>query len=375
MSNAGIFGLTKGNKTGDFYSYNAYWGQYDTLAAIPPGPRGKLPYKGSCAVGDGDRYVYATKGNNTNEFYRYDIPGNSWTAMKDVPDRGSPHFVRDGSCLVWAESEGRGYAYLVKGGGFEFLRFNVAADSWETMRPAPAGNGRGWKSGSWLVYDGARTIYAHKGSSPDFFRYDIPTGVWSDVRLRPMPVPGSGGDHKMKNGSCAAWHDGRLFALKGNGTGELWTYVAARDSWFEEQPMPAIGSTGKKKMAKSGADIYSYEDGNVPAILFITKGNRTRELWLWEQPWGDKSACPGGCAECRAEPQDGPAAPDIIAGATRPAFDHGLRPTETGLLLDACGRRVRTLAQGANSLAGLPPGIYFLSPADRTPARKLVILH
>jgi hypothetical protein len=240
------------------------------------------------------------KGNKTNEFWRYDMVADTWRQMKDVPAAPGGDKVTAGSDMVYVEKNGQGYLYLLKGQRCGFCRFNVAADSWEALPNAPAGAKGRWPDGSWLVYDRAGTIYAHKVKYHEFYKFDVPKDSWSPVALTPMPIRGPYETRKSGAGSCGAWHDTRLYALKGGNSTEFWDYYPACDSWRMREDIPLVGSTGKKKKVKAGADMVNYEHGNVPAVLLVLKGNKTNEFWMWEavQPGTDMDASEAIATPC-----------------------------------------------------------------------------
>ena len=266
--------VAKGNKTSEFYSIDAWGYEFDTLAPIPVGPSGKPPYKGCRGAADGQRFVYMAKGNKTNEFWRYDVATDTWQQLSDVPGKS----VRAGADAVYVERNNSGCIYLLKGTGREFCRYDVAAARWESLPNAPAGNHRSWPDGSWLVYDDNSTIYAHKAKYHEFYSFNVSKDSWNPTVLKPMPIPGPDGEKKAGAGGCGAWHETKLYALKGNNSRELWVYLPARDSWCGIDGVPLLGVTGKEKKVKAGADMVSYEAGNVPVVLFLLKGNKTNEF-------------------------------------------------------------------------------------------------
>jgi M6 family metalloprotease-like protein len=274
----GLIYAIKGNKAFDFYGYNPVGDTWRQLAPIGAGLEGKSPNKGAAGCGDGNGQLYATKGNNTQGFWEYHVLGDSWQQRRNVPLGLSNKKVKGGTDIVWAYKAGTGYPYLLKGYRNEFYRYYPAGDSWRTLAPAP---GAKWDKGSWLVYDGSRYIFAHKARYHEFYAFDTDADSWvrSPV-LHAMPIPGSGGTKKSKDGGCATWFDGAAYALKGGNTKEFWRYAAAGDSWTELDTMPAFGSTLKKKKVKAGGDIVNYGDG----VLYALKGNKTHEFWRYIVP-------------------------------------------------------------------------------------------
>ncbi|MEO0080296.1 MAG: hypothetical protein ABIK44_06440 [candidate division WOR-3 bacterium] len=62
MAGRTLFFAAKGNKTGEFYSYDPVANEWSQLPSIPKNPSGKLPSKGAMGVTDGFGCVYATTG-------------------------------------------------------------------------------------------------------------------------------------------------------------------------------------------------------------------------------------------------------------------------------------------------------------------------
>jgi hypothetical protein len=231
------------------------------------------------------------KGNKTSDFWRYDVVTDTWQRLKDVFAGPSGNKVKAGSDMVYVEKNGQGYLYLLKGQRCEFCRFNVAADSWEALTDAPTGAKGKWPDGSWLVYDQAGTIYANKAKYHEFYSFNVAKDSWNAAALKPMPMVSNDDKKKSGAGACGARHNDRLYALKGNNSQELWSYVPSRDSWFEMEGVPLVGATGKEKKVKAGADMVSYEGGNVPVVLLLLKGNKTNEFWRYEAGY------PGACED------------------------------------------------------------------------------
>ena len=294
MPRQGLIYATKGYKTGDYYSYNPVQNSWIQLLQVPKGPSGRLPRKGARLTADGKRYVYLVKGNNTQEFWRYDTDSIAWTQKADVPLGPSNKKVKGGTDLAYVKGN-PDYIYLLKGYRSEFYRYNVATDTWVQLADAPNGCKPRWKRGSWLVFDGSHTIYAHKStyyvkSAPDphheMWKYDIALQAWlGHDTLNGMPLWGMHGSRlrkkKSKDGGCAAWYDGCIYALKGGNTQQFFRYTPGTDQWDELDTVPTHGSSGRKKRVKYGADIV-----NIGNAFYALKGNKTRELWRYAVPAG-----------------------------------------------------------------------------------------
>jgi hypothetical protein len=280
----GLIYAAKGNKQSDFYSYNPLTDDWTVLAPWLLGVEGKGPYKGSVGVVGADERIYATKGNNTQAFWMYDIGTNTWSPRANVPLGYTNKKVKGGTDLVFAKLQNPhdGYLYLLKGYKNEFYRYDAGKDSWYAMTNAPTGMNLKWDKGSWLAYRRAPgqdeySIYAHKAKYHEFYKYDVTTDAWLSPPLTPMPVVGSAGVRKAKDGSCGVSSGDHIYAFKGANTIEFWRYDVALNAWVEQETIPSIapGSTRKKKV-KGGGDLVEVGD-----LLYAIKGNKTNEFWMY----------------------------------------------------------------------------------------------
>jgi len=363
----GTIYAAKGNKTGDFYSYNITSNTWTQLPSWPTGREGKLGHKGAVGVADGAGNVYATKGANTLGFWCYYQNTGSWIQLPDVPLGPNGKKVKGGTDLVYVVRNDTGFLYLLKGYKNEFYRLNTVASRWDTLPPAPVGANPKWDKGSWLVFDGTGALYAHKAKYHELWRFDLGTGTWSSAPLPGMPFIGSMGKYKKsKDGGCAAYANGAIYALKGGNTQEFWQYTIATNSWSELDTMPSVGTSGNKKRVKAGGDIVADSDGR----LFALKGNKTNEFW-----------CYGGW-DIKAQPSE-PAGPATSGSVSKPSISLGQNPIRGWArlnlvlpgsekvslrLFDRTGRRVleKHLAVHPHSsealldCRGLAAGIYLL---------------
>jgi hypothetical protein len=271
---------SKGNKTADFYAYNVSQGTWTQLDTLRLGREGKRASVGSAICADGNGKVYLTKGNNTLGFYEYDALLDSWVQKKDVSLGWSGKKVKRGAGLAWAMKDSFGAVYLLKGYTNEFLRYNPATDSWETLQRVPSTHQR-WNVGSWLVADprpNGHELYAFQAKYHGLYVYDVCSDNWNPEPLRPMPVPGHAGNKKAKDGCCAAWYGGDIYALKGGNTCEFWRYTPSADTWHELDDIPLFGSTHARIRVKAGAALAGCPDTGVYAI----KGNKSREFWWYK---------------------------------------------------------------------------------------------
>jgi hypothetical protein len=388
----------KGYKTYDFYSYDVWTGEWALLAQVPPSGPGhrkqKPPGKGSKGVCDGSGNLYMTKGYNTCQFWRYDIPEDTWYVLPDVPEGPKRKRVKGGTDMEFIVRDDTGYVYLMKGNKTEFYRFNTETSQWYTLPDLPPGPKGKWKKGSFMVYDGDNTIYAHQARYYDkstgyhyMFTYDLTGDTWDRTALRGMPVLGLHSGRlrmkKSKDGSSGAWFADELYALKGGNSQQFWKCSPMADSWVELDTMPTMGTTGRRRMVKYGADLIHYGSG----VFFALKGNKTREMWRYKvaisvgpSPRREGAIMSAGAAEA---PVGVSVSPNPLAGGV--ARVRYSLPAPGPVVLstwDAAGRRVARLDLVADrtgtvnlDLRGLARGVYILRLEGRgmSAARRLVI--
>jgi hypothetical protein len=381
-SKGAIFGA-KGNKQPDFYSFDLATG-WATMAPIPPGIEGKGTSKGGAACANGNGKLYATKGNNTVGFYEYDAAGNMWYQRKDVPLGVSGKKVKGGTGLAWGTKAGTGYAYVLKGYKNEFYKYNPLDSTWTTLTPAPVGANQKWDKGSWIVADNSgKMLYAHKAKYHEFYSYDTEMDSWSSAKTA-MPIPGSAGSKKSKDGGSAAWFEGNIYAFKGGNTVEFWRYTPVGDSWREKEQIPLIGSTGKKKKIKAGAALAGYPG----TALFGFKGNKSLEFWRYvpaatvAAPANREGVMagvqPGLIGDLRISPNP------LAGGFATVRYSLPKAGLATLRIYDVTGRTVlsQTMVAGRTGTAGLDlrklnAGVYLVKVATEgfSTTQKLVVQH
>jgi len=287
---------SKGNKTGDLHSYEPEAGTWATLTGIPLGAEGKPPYKGSVICSDGNGKLYLTKGNNTVGFWEYDATTSAWTQKTQIPYGASGKKVKQGAGLAWASSGRFGHecVYLLKGYRNEFYRYDPVMNDWHTLVDAPIGSSNHvkWDDGSWLVADAdnGNMLYAFKSKYHEFYAFDTDADTWLITpKLTPMPIRGTSGSKKARDGSCAAFYDNVIYMLKGGNTTEFWRYFPNGDTYQAQKDIPLFGYSGTRKKVKNGAAMTAYPTTGV----FALKGNKTNEFWRFRPFWEAASPEPG----------------------------------------------------------------------------------
>jgi len=265
----------KGNNRYEFYRYNTAdntWLALESITAYNRLMKKKSVKKGSSLVMAGDAKIYATKGNGTYDWWQYDPMkpwGTRWEQKADVPN--GLKACREGVSSVAVREGGANYVYLLKGSGtYEFYRYNVAADFWETMAGAlPGASTKPYKKGSCLVFDGADSIYCLKGTYGEFFVYSVAGRTWQTRDTLPRGYFRK----KVGDGAGMAYASGSVYALKGNNTNEMWLFPTWTHAWSEGTSMTA----GSRKV-KSGGALVAVPDA---FGLFAFRGNNTWEFWKY----------------------------------------------------------------------------------------------
>lgn len=385
--NRDVFHAAKGNKTGDFYSFDIRANRWRELAPIPFGLEGRYPASGAAGASDGERCIYATKGNNTNSFWCYDIPGDSWQRLADVPLGWSRKNIKSGDIAYVVKDDGIGYVYLLRGGRTEFWRYSTFTGRWEDMPDAPTGNAGKWDKGSWLCSTGD-DIYAFKAKYNELWRFDVRGDTWHTRPLARMPIynPRTGRSKKAKEGSSGAWFGDAVYALKGGNTQEFWKYFTVGDTWAELETIPCFGSSNRRVRIKDGADLAAFDEG----VFLALKGTKSVEVWRYTLSDEVVAPAPRRSGVMAAEGTD---CRPMLEIASNPAVDRvvlrfAVPQSPPGLsshlqVRDAAGRsvlcrplpgRIGTVELRTETFTS---GVYFVNlvAGDLALTRKLVVQH
>ncbi|MGQ9708753.1 MAG: T9SS type A sorting domain-containing protein [bacterium] len=376
----GLIYASQGSKTGYFCRYDPV---ADTWAVLNVWP-GILPSKGSAGC-YGDRCIYATKGHNTFEFWAYSFDSLQWIRLPDVLAGNNGNKVRGGTDLVYVVENDTGYVYLLKGYKTDFFRFNTIKRNWEMLPDAPTPYKVNWREGSWLVYDGNNTIYAHNSRYHTLWTFDLITHQWAETSLQGIPKYSTicRKRRKCKDGGSGIYYNGYIYALKGGNTTEFWRYSIASDTWLELDTIPQVGFSGRKKRVKGGGDITIGHDNT----FFVLKGNKTQEFWRYIEvpvlaaPAKELSGATGANGSCERFGFN--ITPNPLTKGNGILNYNLPRASEAQVTInDIAGRTVTRLRFVANSkgrypldLRRLPNGVYLVRFAteDFTATGKVVV--
>jgi len=288
----------KGHNTTEFWRYDVAedtWIQKEDITW-----EGHKPKDGATLTSGGGGKLYATKGGSTPDFLMYDTTTGVWTRGRYVPGRK----VGKGASATFAMVDSVPYIYLLKGSSTcQFYRFNIPADTWDTLAWAPAETpGRRFRQGSCIAFDGDTTVYALKGRYNGFYAYSTKSGIWTTKCG--LPFVGSSGK-KVKTGygaalaTCGDW----VLAMKGNNSREMWAYDTRANTWLQAQDVPLEHSC---RGVRYGGSLVQ-----AGGLLWILKGNKTDDFYRFvpnrcyvEAPEQPSDPAPGGNEICLAEDGD-----------------------------------------------------------------------
>ncbi|MBS4015041.1 MAG: hypothetical protein KGZ86_01180 [Candidatus Latescibacteria bacterium] len=207
--------------------------------------------------------------NQSNNLIRKSILVTVWILKPEVPKEVGNRRVKNGA-LVYASAYHKIFA--LKGSTNEFWSYDIASNQWESLprMPLPLSN-RPPKAGCALTYGQGRKIYAIKGGNrDDFYVYDIPDATWTQlapVRDTILNIK------KPKDGASIVYseYDGLIYAIVGNKSTQILRYVPGSppqgDYW------QYVDKLSDDKNFRHGASIK-----NVDSILYIFQGNKTKNL-------------------------------------------------------------------------------------------------
>ncbi len=177
-----------GNNTTEFLRYNPADNTWTSRATVP------AAVANSAALATDGAHLYLLRGNNSKDFYRYDPAGNAWTALAATPSNiGKPGAAatRGGTALA----HDRGNLYALEGdNGTDFLRYNIAANTWSATTSSGASLAQvpvSVTQGGAMVLRSLR-FYVLTGGGNGFYRYNIDDNNWIQLPNTPAAVQWGG---------------------------------------------------------------------------------------------------------------------------------------------------------------------------------------
>ncbi len=260
--------IVKGNNTKDFYAFVPDNTPTYLDSVKISGKKGVK--KGTAMVYDGTRYLYFAPGTGTLQFWRYDMQANSWESLPLIPAGPNNKTLKGGTGMAYAN----GKVYLLKGSKTnEFYAFNCANNTWIQDLPSAPGD-KGCGDGSCLIAYDNNTLYALRGKYNEFYKYNITANSWSKMDTDTMPFrhPMVNKKKKVGEGAGMTLKGNRIYAFKGNNTKEFWSLIPG-SGWVGEETIPKAD----EKYVKGGGGLCTWGDGTIYAL----KGNNTTSIWKY----------------------------------------------------------------------------------------------
>lgn len=220
--------------------------------------------------------VYVVRGTNNSEFWKFDVSENSWLNLTPTPST-----VNTGSNIVYGQN---GYFYLTRGSNsLTYYRYDISGNTWSSMANAPSGyNFNGDQKG---IYVGGYIYYLRSGNTNDFSRYNIAGNSWDTLEDTPLNA----------NYASLSYNstDGLIYALRGNGTYDLWKYdpsVGASGAWVgPKQVLDGSGTIG------TGGDLFWNGQTGAGAYVYALRGNNTTAFYRYDMAandWVSRASAP-----------------------------------------------------------------------------------
>lgn len=261
----------KGGNSDECYRY---WVNSDSWRAVSPvlsGSSGRKVKSGAALCFDGTGRVYALRGNRTREFLAYDLAKDSWSFLSELPE--ATRLLKYGAGLAFLAGDSSRVCFVKGSGTWDFLAYWVKQNQWHARRRLPLGpSGRPARRGTCLATISGR-VFCLKGGTNEFYEYFPKGDSW--VQRADLPAVGASGmSRKVREGaSLCAGQSGCLYAFKGR-SAEFWRYDIASDTWVQLDDIPA--SEGSRRAGRGAA--LAFLSGRVYAM----RGAGTREFWRYE---------------------------------------------------------------------------------------------
>jgi len=206
------------------------------------------------AVGD---YLYFFRGSNTLSFYRYHPTSNTWSTLADAPAT-----VRFGASLVYP---GTGdYLYATRGATTStFWRYHIPTDTWLTDASDIPDNVRA-SYGSRLISDGTDIFFTAGIGIKRMFKYTVATGLWTELAALP---------YSPYYGSDISYANGKILALAGYYTPDLYEYTISSNSW---KKLDSLDTYGPNDVGTYNGASIAYDP--VGESYYVTRGYGQAEL-------------------------------------------------------------------------------------------------
>jgi len=241
--------MLRNRLSGQFMRYDLDSREWKEMAFVPNGVYevGDLTTNGSTKI-----YAFAARYSTAynwlfKHFLEYDIATDTWSYLADPP-----YEVRNGAALEYVAGS-TNYIYAIPGYGglYTFWRYNVTANTWETIQNTTFyADTTGHTS---MTYDGSQYLYiATSWSSPDrLYRYDTINGGFT--KMTDAPIDGA-----FYTNSDSVLANGYIYIPRGNGYKTLYRYSISGNSWDTATDMPGYTNYNSAVYDSDGQRIIFY---------------------------------------------------------------------------------------------------------------------
>lgn len=155
--------------------------------------------------------------------------------------------------------------YALRGASNDFWRYEVDTGLWSALADTP-NNVREGAALAFVEVGSSPYIYAFRGDNRrDFWRYSIDGATWEDLGNAPNTVD---------QGGAMAWNGiDTLYALRGDNNRSFWAYDAPSNNW---DSLPSVPSN------VNGGGALAYLD----RVVYALRGGGTTDFWQYDVDTG-----------------------------------------------------------------------------------------
>lgn len=250
--------------------------------------------------------LFALVGGNSRTFMRYDISEKQWyyNSPADLTIPVALGGASYGSSMSYDSVNGN--LYLLHGVATDnFSKYDVSEQAWDVAEATTMDTPSIVSYGSSSVYVNGY-IYALKGNSPDFWRFDPnagSTGMWNSIST-PL-VTGNNGENNLtvfvaNNGTYCTDSEGCLYVLRGANSTTFWKLTLSNRTWT------ALSSVNLANVEEGGSMCRSGD------LLYVIRGNVTNNFYSYDMAAGGNWTALTDVTSDHPGPADYPAAAQTV---------------------------------------------------------------
>ncbi len=266
--------VMRGNNSTDFWKYEIATEEWGNLAPAPAAVGG-----GADLINGQDGYLYLTRGNSSVNFYRYDYLNNTWDLSRASITAGYT-LAGENHGTFWTDGTNRYIYYLRSNGTATYLRYNMNTNSWLVMDSVSLAAPMTTNYSSLITNSYDNKIYAFRANgTTDLWKFDPATGANGDW-VGPKQV--MNGTIAINTGADLIWNKqtgatNYIYAARGSSNG-FYRYDVSANDWVVKANIPASISTDSKGIYCNGA-VYRLS-ATTNTIFY----RYTEDAWTTVQP-------------------------------------------------------------------------------------------